>query len=203
MCKYLHRLNFCFDFSDSEIQICVGEKIILDAGSSKKQTHNLCDPRLRPIWLSMIRIRIQKYSFLQSFSQNKPLLAQFSIFKSIRVQARALNLRNECVEYQTNTYKRVPFTYLIFYYLLDSTKGKFNLPVDKLISMVLCRCPRTLNCGKDTSFETPTDVGPLFHLYLMSLIVYPTETIDKNISFSKIFFLFMLHFYTRFLHKKI
>ncbi len=36
----------------------------------------------------------------------------------------------------------------------NSTSGL--LPVDKLASMVFCLCPRTLNCGRDTSPDTWT-----------------------------------------------
>lgn len=42
------------------------------------------------------------------------------------------------------------------------------------ISIARWRCPSTLNCGSDTSFDTPTELGPSFHLYRMSRIVYPT-----------------------------
>lgn len=38
------------------------------------------------------------------------------------------------------------------------------IPVVRLISIALCRCPRTLNCGRETSFDTPTELGPSFHL---------------------------------------
>lgn len=48
------------------------------------------------------------------------------------------------------------------------------VPVVRLISMALCLCPRTLNWGSDTSWETPTELGPSFHLYRISRMVYPT-----------------------------
>merc|ERR1711892_1100164 len=40
--------------------------------------------------------------------------------------------------------------------------------------MVLSLLPRTLNSGKDTSEDNCTEVSsPSFHMYLMSLMVYP------------------------------
>lgn len=37
-------------------------------------------------------------------------------------------------------------------------------PVDKLASIVFCRCPSTLNCGRDTSEDICTEFNPSFHL---------------------------------------
>jgi len=54
-----------------------------------------------------------------------------------------------------------------------------TLPVVRLISMARWRWPRTLNWGRETSLLTPTLFGPSFHLYRMSLIVYPTEKIER------------------------
>ena len=39
-----------------------------------------------------------------------------------------------------------------------------DLPVVRLISIARWRCPNTLNCGRDTSSDTPTELGPSFHL---------------------------------------
>jgi len=55
----------------------------------------------------------------------------------------------------------------------------YTLPVVRLISMARWRWPRTLNWGRETSLLTPTLFGPSFHLYRMSLIVYPTEKIER------------------------
>lgn len=41
---------------------------------------------------------------------------------------------------------------------------RLQVPVVRLISIALWRCPNTLNWGSDTSLETPTEFGPSFHL---------------------------------------
>lgn len=46
-----------------------------------------------------------------------------------------------------------------------------EVPVVRLISMALCLCPSTLNWGSDTSLDTPTELGPSFHLYRISRMV--------------------------------
>lgn len=55
-----------------------------------------------------------------------------------------------------------------------------TLPVVRLISIARCRCPRTLNWGRETSLLTPTLFGPSFHLYRISRIVYPTVNKIEN-----------------------
>lgn len=57
--------------------------------------------------------------------------------------------------------------------------NRLQVPVVRLISKALILCPKTLNCGRDTSLETPTDLGPSFHLYRISLMVYPTVFRDN------------------------
>lgn len=57
---------------------------------------------------------------------------------------------------------------------------RLQVPVVKLISIARCRWPSTLNCGSDTSLDTPTELGPSFHLYRMSLIVYPTVYYSRD-----------------------
>lgn len=47
--------------------------------------------------------------------------------------------------------------------------------------MARCRWPNTLNWGRDTSLDTPTEFGPSFHLYRISLIVYPTNYFARHI----------------------
>lgn len=49
------------------------------------------------------------------------------------------------------------------------------LPVLRLIMVALCRWPSTRNCGSSTALLMPTLFGPEFHLYWISLIVYPTN----------------------------
>ena len=53
-------------------------------------------------------------------------------------------------------------------------------PVERLASIVFCLWPRTLNCGRETSPDTWTELSPSFHLYLMSAIVYPTININHG-----------------------
>lgn len=45
----------------------------------------------------------------------------------------------------------------------------------KFITVCLCLWPSTRNCGNSTSLLIPTLFDPEFHLYRISLIVYPTK----------------------------
>lgn len=58
--------------------------------------------------------------------------------------------------------------------VLKNIGNRLQVPVVRLISIALILWPKTLNWGRDTSLETPTDLGPSFHLYRISLMVYPT-----------------------------
>ena len=74
------------------------------------------------------------------------------------------------------------FYLFIYLFIFDCWWGWgsiHTLPVVRLISMARWRWPRTLNWGRETSLLTPTLFGPSFHLYRMSLIVYPTEKIER------------------------
>lgn len=54
------------------------------------------------------------------------------------------------------------------------------LPVDRLITVALCLCPSTRNCGSSTSLLMPTLLEPEFHLQRISRIVYPTKPGRQN-----------------------
>ena len=95
-----------------------------------------------------------------------------------------------CFEIQTSVFVASRWRHFILIFVFFLAFPPFlpdnltnTLPVVKLISTARCRWPRTLNCGRETSPLTLTLVGPSFHLYRMSLIVYPTENRETPRSF--------------------
>lgn len=69
---------------------------------------------------------------------------------------------------KTQVNKQKKFLFLIFFWrkknYAEVRSTDCDLPVVRLISIARWRCPNTLNCGRDTSLDTPTELGPSFHL---------------------------------------